>query len=342
MIDNPKTWLIVGGLTLGAIFGAVVRQQRMCLVNAVSNVSLVRDYRYLLGFALAMLIAITGTQLLEMADIVAVQQASYRDARLDWLGVILGGLVFGIGATYAGGDAARVVILAGQGDKAGWIAVFFFAIFASVAQFGLLEKTRVYLLLHSSMNLTGGDAGLAALSGAPKWLMLVIVDVLLLGFIVSKIKQHADTKILLAGLLLGLTVIGAWYTTGVLAQDEFEPVKPSGMTVSGPMSRIGNMFVSGDYPALSFSISFVIGLIAISFLLSILTGKFRFSPVKGSAGHIAFGGALMGIGGTFGYGCNIGQGFTGISTLSLESVLAVLAMIVGIHLATKFMEKHTN
>jgi uncharacterized membrane protein YedE/YeeE len=77
-------------------------------------------------------------------------------------------------------------------------------------------------------------------------------------------------------------------------------------------------------------------------LLALLTGKFRFSPVKGSAGHIAFGGALMGIGGTFAYGCNIGQGFTGLSTLSVESVLAVISMIAGIHLATKFMEKHTQ
>lgn len=341
MFDSPKTWLIVGGLVLGAVFGAAARQQRMCLVAAVSNASLMRDYRYLLGFALAAIVAISGTQLLEISDMVAVQQASYRDARLDWLGVILGGLVFGIGATYAGGDAARVVILAGQGNKAGWIAVFFFAVFASVAQFGLLEKTRVYLMLNTSLNLTGGDAGLAALTSLPKWLMLVIVDAILLGFIVRKFKQHADLKIMIAGILLGLTVIGAWYTTGVLSQDEFEPIKPSAMTVSGPMSRIGNMVVSGDYPALSFSIAFVIGLIGVAFLLSLISGQFKFSPVKGSVSHVAVGGALMGIGGTFAYGCNVGQGFSGLSTLSLESLLAVIAMLVGIHLGTRMMEKHT-
>ena len=341
MFDSPKTWLVVGGLILGAIFGAVARQQRLCLVGAVSSVSLVRDYRYLLGFAIAAVIAITGTQLLEISDMVSVQQASYRDARLDWLGVVLGGLLFGIGATYAGGDAAKVLILAGQGNKAGWIAVFFFAIFASVAQFGLLEKTRVFLLMNTSINLTGGDAGLATLTSLPKWLILVIVDVLLLGFIFTKFKQHAELRILFAGIILGLTVIAAWYTTGVLAQDEFEPVKPSAMTVSGPMSRLGNMIVSGDYPTLSFSISFVIGLIGIVFLLSLLTGQFKFSPVKGSAGHVAFGGALMGIGGTFAYGCNIGQGFSGLSTLSLESILAVVAMVAGIHLSTRFMEKRS-
>ncbi len=339
MFENPKTWLIVGGLLLGAIFGAVARQQRLCLVGAVSNVSLVRDYRYLLGFALAVMVAITGTQILEILDIVAINQASYRDARFDWVGVIIGGLLFGFGATYAGGDAARIVILAGEGSKAGWVAVFFFAIFAAIAQFGVLEKLRVYSLTQSSINLTGGDAGIAALTGVSKWLVLAIVDALLLLLIVRKYKQHGDMKILIAGALLGLTVIAAWYTTGVLAQDEFEPVKPSAMTVSGPMSRLGYLLVSNDYPAFSFSISFVLGLLGVSFVLSVLTGKFKFSPVKGSAGHIAFGGALMGIGGTFAYGCNIGQGFSGLSTLSLESLLAVVAMIVGIHLGTLFMEK---
>jgi len=51
--------------------------------------------------------------------------------------------MFGVGATLAGGDAARVVILAGSGSKAGLLTVFFFAIMAAVAQFGILEGTRL-------------------------------------------------------------------------------------------------------------------------------------------------------------------------------------------------------
>ncbi len=339
LFDNPGNWLIVGGLIIGAIFGLVVHQMRLCMVAAVGNATLVRDYRYLLGFALAALIAITGTQLLELYGIVEISQASYRDARLDWLGVILGGFLFGVGAALAGGDAARVLVMAGQGSKTGLMVVFFFAVFASIAQFGLLEKIRVYLLLNTSINLTGGDAGLAALTKAPIWLVLVVVDVLLLGFIIKHWKRHVSMKILLGGIILGLAMVATWYITGVLAQDEFSPSRPSGMTVSGPMSRFGIMVVAGDYPKMSFSISFVLGVIGIAFVLSLLTRQFRFSPVKGSAGMIALGGALMGIGGTFAYGCNIGQGFTGLSTLSLESILAVVAMLLGIRYATRWMER---
>lgn len=339
MFEDPANWLIAGGLILGAIFGFITRQHRVCLVAAVSNISLIKDYRYALLFALAILVAITGTQLLEIYGIVGINEASYRNGTLDWLGVIVGGLLFGIGATLAGGDAARIVILAGSGNQTGWIAVFFFAIFASVAQFGVLESIRVYSLLNTSIEIKAEDAGLASLLSMPKWLVLVIVDVLLFGFIVSKWKQHANIKLLIAGAILGLTVVAAWYTTGVLAVDEFSEVKaPSAMTVSGPMSRTGIMLVAGQYPAFSFSVSFVIALLGISFIVALITRQFEFTPVNGSSGKVALGGTLMGLGGTFAYGCNIGQGYSGLSTLSLESVLAVIAMIAGIHITTRYLE----
>lgn len=340
MFEDVTNWLIAGGLVLGAIFGLITRQNRVCLVGAVSNVTLVKDYRYALLFAVAALFAITGTQLLEIYGIVDIGKASYRNVTLDWVGVIIGGLLFGVGATLAGGDAARIVILAGNGSHTGWIVVFFFAIFASVAQFGLLESIRVYSLLNTSIETPEGGAGLANLLSAPKWLILVIVDVLLVGFIIAKWKQHADLKLLVAGAVLGLTVVAAWYTTGVLAVDEFAEVKPpSAMTVSGPMSRTGIMLVAGQYPAFSFSVSFVIALLAISFITALITKQFHFTPVQGSAGKIALGGALMGLGGTFAYGCNIGQGYSGLSTLSLESILAVVAMVIGIHVTTRYLEK---
>lgn len=339
MFENPASWLIAGGLALGVIFGLIVRQYRMCLVAAVSNATLVKDYRYMLAFAMAALVAITGTQLLEINAMVEVSKAGYRNGSLDLVGVILGGLVFGIGATLAGGDATRVLVLAGQGSKAGWTALFFFAIFAAVAQFGLLADIRVSSMTNTSISLAGGDAGIAEMFSVSKWIVLIVVDVLLIAFIAVKWKQHADFKLLLGGAMLGATVIAAWYTSGVLAFDDFNPKAPSAISVSGPMSRAGNMLVAGDTPTLSLAVSFVIGVIAISFVMAIITRQFQFTAIRTSSGMIALGGALMGIGGTVAYGCNVGQGFSGLSTLSLESIVAVIAMLVGIKLATRWLER---
>jgi uncharacterized membrane protein YedE/YeeE len=44
--------------------------------------------------------------------------------------------------------------------------------------------------------------------------------------------------------------------------------------------------------------------------------------------HI-IGGTLMGFGGVTAMGCTIGQGITGVSTLSLGSILALASIIAG-------------
>lgn len=341
MFENPANWLTVNGILLGAIFGFVVLKYRICMVTAVSNVSLIKDHRYLLSLAFSALVAITGTQILEINNIVEIEKASYRGGQLDWLGVITGGLVFGIGATLAGGDAARVVVSAGQGSKAGFFAVFFFLVFAAITQLGVLAIPREYSLSVNSINLSGGDAGLAALLSAPKWLILAIIDLAILAFIISKFKKHFDLKLAIVGSILGLVVVAAWYTTGVLAVDEFDPKPPAAMAVSGPMWKIANYLISGGKHHLDLALSFVIGLFAISLIMSIFTGKFKTASAEFNVGAVSLGGALMGIGGTFAYGCNIGQGYSGLSTLSLESILAVIAMFVGIHATTRFLEKRS-
>lgn len=339
MFENPANWNVAGGLVLGVVFGFMVWQQRMCLVAAVGNVTLVRDYRYAIAFALAIFVAITGTQLLEILHVVDISKTSYRGARFDWIGLTFGGVVFGFGAALAGGDAARIVVLAGQGSRSGWVALFFFMVFATVTQLGFISAPRIYSLTHNAITLSGGDSGIAPLLSLSKWLVLAVVDIALLGFIISKWKKHADIKLLIAGIFMGLTVIGAWYTTGVLAFDDFNPKPASAITVSGPMWKIGNTLITGDKHHLDLQISFVIGMLVIAFVAAVLTRRFRLTPMQGSPLRVAIGGAMMGIGGTFAYGCNIGQGFSGMSTLSISSVLAVVSMIAGIHFGTRWLEK---
>ena len=54
--------------------------------------------------------------------------------------------------------------------------------------------------------------------------------------------------------------------------------------------------------------------------------------------HMLIGAALMGIGATLAAGCNIGQGLSGVSTLSAESLLAVLGIVTGIAFTVKWLE----
>jgi len=337
-MDELNIWLVGGGLAIGAVFAIVVQHFRFCLVAGTSNLLLIKDNRQALAFATALLIGITGTQVLELMGIVEIADSAYRNSTLDWFGAAVGGLIFGVGATLAGGCAARTLVKTMEGSIHSLIAFISFALVAAVAQFGLLETTRLDITQATAIELTT-DAGIASILSLSPWLVLAVVVVGLTWFIVRLAKRGLDISMIFIGLIVGGLVIASWYITGVLAQDDFDPVKPSAITMSGPLARFGYIILSGRIPALSFAISFVIGMGIISFLLALVKGQFSITvPGKGMAMMALIGGSLMGIGGIMAYGCNIGQGLSGISTLSLESLLAVIGMVAGISLVTKVME----
>ena len=62
---------------------------------------------------------------------------------------------------------------------------------------------------------------------------------------------------------------------------------------------------------------------------ALLAGQFRLIGFADSGDTLRnlVGGALMGVGGITALGCTIGQGVTGVSTLALGSVLALVAII---------------
>jgi len=340
-MNEINTWLVGGGLAVGTVFAIVVQRFRCCMVSGTSNFLLIKDTRQVMAFAMALLIGITGTQLLEIFNVVAVADSSYRNNTLDWFGATLGGIIFGIGATLAGGCATRTLVKTMEGSLHSLIVLVTFMLFAAFAQFGFLESTRLNLTDATSIELST-DAGIASMLSLPSWLILAVVIVMLLLLIYKCWQNSPDKSMLIIGLIIGALVIFSWYVTGVLAQDEFDPRNPSAITVSGPMARFGYIIISGRLPALSFAISFVIGIAVVSFLTALVTQQFKITaPRKGMVKMALIGGALMGIGSIMAYGCNIGQGLSGISTLSLESLLAVIGMVAGISIVTRWMEKHS-
>ena len=153
-------------------------------------------------------------------------------------------------------------------------------------------------------------------------------------------EWNPDAKnMVLAGLVIGSLVVCGWYITGVLAQDDFNPTKPSAITISGPLARFGYILIAAKFPALSFAISFVLGIFISVLFYSLISRSFTFESTKKEALlPTVVGGSLMGIGGILAYGCNVGQGLSGISTLSLESILAFSGMFIGTAGTVKWME----
>ena len=332
-------WLVGGGLAVGAIFGLLVQRHRFCMVAATGNFLLIKDNRQLLAFIATLLVAITGTQLLEFTDTVAIADSSYRNSQLDWFGAAVGGLLFGIGGVLAGGCATSTLVKSAEGRLHSIIALLFFMLFAASAQFSFLENIRLDLTQMTSINLTG-DASVAAILGLPQWLPAIVIVGVMAVYLFKNWNPEAKGMII-AGVVIGALVVVGWYITGVLAQDDFNPTKPSGITVSGPLARFGYILIAAKFPALSFAISFVIGIATTVLLFSLATGRFKFeAPNAGTIKFAVIGGSLMGVGAIMAYGCNVGQGLTGISTLSFESILAFSGMFIGTAGMVKYMEKN--
>ena len=337
-MEDLNLWLVGGGLTVGAIFGLLVQHHRFCMVAATGNFLLIKDNRQLLAFIAALLVAITGTQLLEFTDTVAIADSSYRNSQLDWFGASFGGLIFGIGGVLAGGCATRTLVRSAEGSLHSIIALLFFMLLAASAQFSFLETIRLDLTHGTAINLEG-DASIATILGLPQWLPAVVIVSLMLAYLFKNWNPDAKS-IVIGGIVIGALVVCGWYITGVLAQDEFDPTKPSAITVSGPLARFGYILIAAKFPALSFAISFVIGIAVTVLAFTLITGRFKFvAPKAGAIKFAVIGGSLMGIGGILAYGCNVGQGLTGISTLSFESMLAFSGMFIGTVVTVKLMEK---
>ena len=90
------------------------------------------------------------------------------------------------------------------------------------------------------------------------------------------------------------------------------------------------MAYSDTSKVLTMGIATVVGVLAGSAAVALATRRFRWEGFAGAedlANHLA-GAVLMGVGGVTALGCTVGQGLSGISTLSLGSALA-LAGITG-------------
>jgi len=176
-------------------------------------------------------------------------------------------------------------------------------------------------------------------------------------------RSSFDNK--LGGFTIGAAVFAAWLVTASLvtinADDESmswteyasaeswdmleddpdarpRDVAAQSFTFINPIGQSLRYTVSGfDNALLTFGVVAVLGVIIGSFIWSILSKSFRiewFANLKDFATHLV-GGILMGIGGVLALGCTIGQGITGVSTLSMGSILALLSIIFGSALTMK-------
>ena len=91
------------------------------------------------------------------------------------------------------------------------------------------------------------------------------------------------------------------------------------------------MFFSDRSKVLTLGVVSVAGVVLGAFVYALATRSFRwegFRDTRDTALHLV-GAVCMGVGGVTAMGCTVGQGLSGLSTLSVTSFIAVTGIVAG-------------
>lgn len=354
------TWdVFVMAAVFGFLYGFLLQKADFCFVASIRDWISVRDTRILNGVLVLIATALLGWGIAlatGAADVSEIWTVPLGGANL------LGGILFGIGMTLAGGCGSGTLYRCGMGYVQFWI-VLICAIAGNLLFAFIYDPwARDYVL----QPLTVDDNGytLFSLSFSPLLLPVLIVAVMLAaavqryGFIAFKdgfrealtdwkanpFKQsHWDVR-LVAALI------------GMIASIQF--VMMSNISITGPETRIGgvllalifgedivfnNTYLNGlfaDFPRIGIGPeeTLIMFLVAGAFFAAILSGSFKIRlPRTARLPYAIGGGILMGVASRIAPGCNIANLITGIGGLSLSSVIVLVGMIIGIFIVVAYI-----
>lgn len=336
---DTDTLLAISGMFIGLLFGIVVQRSRFCMTAVVSNWILMRDTRQLHVYLIAVMVAMIGTLLLEQGGLVAIGDSAYRTSSISCLSLVLGGCMFGLGAVFAGGCIGRILVLTGEGNLGALLAMLTIALGATASYTGALESFRVWTHNLAALQLHPGESSILNLLGISSRLFVLTLFSILVWLIVRGRRNTVTLAIVITGVSIGTLVVAGWWVTGWLAMDEFSIQKPTSLTFAGPLANSALYLTNGNTPQNSFGVALFFGLVIGSLLSALLSRSFRLqAPEPSSILRILTGGFMMGVGAIMAGGCNIGQGLTGMSTLSVASILAAVAIFVGMFAGVKWLQ----
>jgi len=192
-----------------------------------------------------------------------------------------------------------------------------------------------------------------------------IVGFIMLVLIFKSSDFRTSKENIAGGLVVGLVVLSGWFLSNNVQIDvddnlysmssyyqewdmiaesnegkpaQGRPLSSQSFTFINPIGQSLGYVQSGfDKTLLTFGLISVFGVILGSFLISLFSKSFRiewFVDVKDFVTHLV-GAVLMGFGGVLALGCTVGQGITGVSTLAVGSIAALIAIIFGSALTMK-------
>ena len=347
-LTHQVLWMVA---MLAVLFGVIAHRTHFCTMGAIGDIVNMGDWTRMRQWGLAAGVAMIGVGLLSYTGQIDLSKTLYANNRWLWMSAAVGGVMFGFGMVLASGCGSKTLVRIGSGNLKSVVVFLVIGITAFATLKGITAVVRVSTVDQWAIEFAG-PASLPAVAstvlGTPVGITGLIVALLIGGALSLWALATPDFRRIenvVAGGGIGGVIIAVWWVSGhwgfiaehpETLQEAFVATnsgRAEALSFVAPIAYSLDwlMFFSDKSKVLTTGVVAVVGVVAGSAVSALSQGSFRwegFGRTEDVANHL-IGGALMGVGGVTAMGCTIGQGLSGLSTLSLTSFVAVTAIISG-------------
>lgn len=329
--------MILTGLGVGAVLGAVMQRGRFCVTGMIRDIWLNGVWRNLVALLVVISVHAVGIAALTSAGIISPEYSTFAP-----VAVIVGGFVFGLGIILAGGCASGTWYRSGEGLVGSWIALVMYGVSAAAMKYGVLGNFDAWM--------KSWDTGLTTLPqllGISPWFFAIALSLVTIGLVRHFLnKDAAKAKAQLnqpwykkplhmytAGLIVGLLGVIAWPLSAATGRNY-------GLGITTPTADVLTYTTTAEPARLNWGTLLVVGLLVGSFIAAKVSGEFRIRvPDASTAKRSVVGGLMMGVGASLAGGCTVGNGMVETSLFSFQGWVALGMIALGIGAGAKLWIK---
>lgn len=350
-LSSLQSQVLWAAFAVSLIFGWIAQKTQFCTMGALSDIVNMGDWTRMRMWGMAVGVAMIGFYGMAYLGIIDASKTFYTSSHIIWLSGVVGGALFGFGMVLGSGCGSKTLVRIGGGSLKAIVvfAVMGISAFATLRGITAVARSKTVDLVAFDLK-AGGSlplllADATGLSANAAGLILALLLGLCLVMWALLSAEFRQSNAILAGLGIGACVSAMWWVTGRLG---FLPEHPEtleavylatnsgqmeSMTFTAPMAYTLDwlIYFSDKNKVLTVGVTSVLGVIVGSLIQSVMSRSFYwegFRNTQDTALHLV-GAVLMGIGGVTAMGCTVGQGLSGLSTLGMTSLFAVLGILAG-------------
>ncbi|MCX7537592.1 YeeE/YedE thiosulfate transporter family protein [Corynebacterium sp. P5875] len=330
--------MLITGLILGAVLGAVMQRGRFCVTGMLRDIFTRGTWRPFTALLIVISVHAIGLTALTSAGIITPEYSPFAPAA-----VIVGAFIFGVSIVLAGGCASGTWYRAGEGLVGSWLALVGYALSAAAMKTGPLSGVNAWL-----RQFTVGQTTVPATFGLSPWWFAIGLGVLT-AYLAARFLQaefsgprpvslaqplhRRPLHVYLAAVIIGVIGVVAWPLSAATGRND-------GLGITTPSKNVANYIVTGDSSFLDWGALLVLGILVGALIAAKVSGEFRVRvPDARTSSRAVVGGIGMGVGASWAGGCTVGNGMVQTSLFTYQGWVALAFFAVGVGVAAKIWLK---